>query len=448
MNRNKQISLWKCAVGMAAVPVLVWAYPFGPPPRSTGAPGDQTCAQAGCHLGTAVNSSNGKVEFSFDGGNTYTPGERKRVTLTITDTGGGRNVFGFQASSRLASNTQSGQAGSFIPGSAQFVQCEDGRDRPANGCPASVALEFIQHNSASTSNTFTFEWTAPSTNVGDVKFYAAGNAANGDGRNTGDRIYTTSATLTPAAATGQRPTITQNGIVDNFNGTPGVASHSWTLLFGSNLSPNTAIKTWDGDSAFSRNELPTELDGTKVLVNGIAAPLAYILPGQLAFLGPADTTVGDVQIRVTTRGGESEPITVRKAAIQPSWVVVGPQDDRLYLVGVTLQREIAGKQGVGGVNRGFRPGEILQLFGSGFGPTNPAVGTNVASFTAAQVTTPLTLRFGDTPVEILENRGFLISPGLYQYNIRVPDLPNGEYAVNAEIGSVRSSSRVFVSIQR
>jgi hypothetical protein len=42
-------------------------------------------------------------------------------------------------------------------------------------------------------NTWTFTWTAPSTRVGKIGFYAAGNAANSDGGTSGDYIYTYSA---------------------------------------------------------------------------------------------------------------------------------------------------------------------------------------------------------------------------------------------------------------
>ena len=43
--------------------------------------------------------------------------------------------------------------------------------------------------------TWMFKWIAPSTNVGPVSFYAAGNGANGNNETTGDFIYTTSATV-------------------------------------------------------------------------------------------------------------------------------------------------------------------------------------------------------------------------------------------------------------
>ena len=54
-----------------AIPVVLFAYPFGPPPRHTGAPGDGTCIQSGCHNGTVVNNSSA-LTLTFPGGLQYT----------------------------------------------------------------------------------------------------------------------------------------------------------------------------------------------------------------------------------------------------------------------------------------------------------------------------------------------------------------------------------------
>src|SRR5206468_367243 len=44
---------------------------------------------------------------------------------------------------------------------------------------------------------WTFNWTAPSMDVGEVIFYVAGNQANNDGTFDGDQIYTTTASSDP-----------------------------------------------------------------------------------------------------------------------------------------------------------------------------------------------------------------------------------------------------------
>jgi hypothetical protein len=48
------------------------------------------------------------------------------------------------------------------------------------------------------SGTYQFIWMPPSTNVGNVVIYVAGNAAIGDLTLNGDHIYTQTYTLTPA----------------------------------------------------------------------------------------------------------------------------------------------------------------------------------------------------------------------------------------------------------
>ena len=64
---------------------------------------------------------------------------------------------------------------------------------------SSFGREYIKHTLPGTAagqpegHAWSFEWTAPPDDVGPVTFYAAGNAANNNGNNSGDYIYTTSA---------------------------------------------------------------------------------------------------------------------------------------------------------------------------------------------------------------------------------------------------------------
>src|ERR1700683_4880553 len=104
------------AVVMAALPVLLWAYEFGPDPGYAGVPGENggaTCATSGCHLGTANNPANkGSVTVSFPNGAVYTPGVPQTLTVTIADAA--QSAAGFELTARLAS-APSTMAGSFAP---------------------------------------------------------------------------------------------------------------------------------------------------------------------------------------------------------------------------------------------------------------------------------------------------------------------------------------------
>ncbi len=56
MERTRKLSIAKAAVVLGAIPILLWAYEFGPNPGYVGVPGENggaNCATSGCHTGTA-----------------------------------------------------------------------------------------------------------------------------------------------------------------------------------------------------------------------------------------------------------------------------------------------------------------------------------------------------------------------------------------------------------
>jgi len=57
-----------------------------------------------------------------------------------------------------------------------------------------------------------FNWTAPSVSDGDVFFYGAFNAANGDGSNSGDKIYAPNSGLL-ATSKGAAPSLTSSHLL-------------------------------------------------------------------------------------------------------------------------------------------------------------------------------------------------------------------------------------------
>jgi hypothetical protein len=186
---------------LAVLPLLLWAYDSGPDPNSDGGPGGPAaaCAQSGCHAGTAVNAGGGKIELQFPNGLTYTPGQKQRIRIVITDA---TPTYGYQLSARLSSNETRGQAGTFTTaGTNQLILCQDGRARAASGtCSVSNPLEFFEHSRPATSNTIEVDWTPPTNDAGNIRFYVAGVAANNNGQNTGDRVYTANYTLTHTIA--------------------------------------------------------------------------------------------------------------------------------------------------------------------------------------------------------------------------------------------------------
>jgi uncharacterized protein (TIGR03437 family) len=353
--------------------------------------------------------------------------------------GGGRGAYGFQAVAKLANNEQ---AGTMHAGTGVIVLCEN--DRPAP-CQTPSQLQYITHMSPRGTGTFEFEWTPPATAAGEIRIFVAGNAANGNGNETGDRIYTASITLTPAMTQPNRPSISSGGVADAFNFQAGVAENSWVSLFGANLSSET--RNWDGSPELAQQQLPTALAGVSVTINGRSAPVYSVSPGQVNVLTPVGVGTGNVQVMLRNANGEATA-TAMSLNLLPGLYAPFAQSNRLFVTAVeNMSGAILGKMGVDPrATRAFRPGDVVQFYANGLGQTNPPVGENqFISSPRPLVNTP-SIRINDVPVEILGSA--LVGSGLFQVNGRIPDVPNGDHPIVIEIGGARSASNVSISIQR
>src|SRR5216117_467711 len=148
--------------------VTAYASVSGPEPGYTNAPGDLgNCTS--CHDHHLVNEGPGSVRLNglpaF-----YQPGEA--YTFTVTTAQAGRVRFGFQLTAIDSTGNRGGSLAS-VDGSTQVI--------PQTGLGG---RQYIEHTSLGTlatgagSRTWQIRWTAPATDIGTVRFYAAGNATN------------------------------------------------------------------------------------------------------------------------------------------------------------------------------------------------------------------------------------------------------------------------------
>jgi uncharacterized protein (TIGR03437 family) len=450
MKRTRRIYWAKCAAICSVAPILIYAYAEGPDPGYAGVPGEMGDCTA-CHVGT-VNSGKGGVSVSFPNGLQYTPGVTQHLTVTVQDPDQQR--WGFELTARLASDSSS-QAGSFTPGADGFTQtkCSSSSALPmAVSCSQSAPLQYIEHTFAGTrlgtpnSASFTFDWTPPASNGGNIAIYVAGNAANGDQNFTGDQIYTKSYTLTPSATGGgNKPTITsvQNGA--GYQTT--IAAGAWFIIQGNNLASTT--KTWS--NAVVDGKLPTELPGstTTVTVNGKPAYLYYISPKQINAVAPADSSTGSVQAVVTQNGVASDAATTLLQPFSPAFFTwpgnyaVATYPNFTYAV---KSGEFPGKNTIP-----VKPGDTIILWGTGFGPTSPPEpdGQYVPFDNRIYniIIKPQIVVGGMTATYL----GGALTPGnagLYQLAIKVPDLSDGDWPIAAEIGGVSSPAGVLLTVKR
>ena len=212
---------------------------------------------------------------------------------------------------------------------------------------------------------FDFDRTPPSTDAGNVRLYAAGNAVNGNGANTGAHIYTTSVELKPASST-PKPTITStNGVVNAASFLAGIMQNTWVTITGANLAATT--RTWTTDELAS-GKLPTSLDGLSDTINGKAAYVEYVSPTQLNVVAPADDSVGPVNVVVTVNGQSSDPVTATLQSFSPAFFAY----DGKYFAATHANNSLLGKEGLFScapdLTSPAKPGETIVLYGTRSGP--------------------------------------------------------------------------------
>ncbi len=159
----------------------------GANPGNTGAPGESTCASSGCHDDNSLNGGPGNLTIkpTFDGDNITTYDTNTTITLKLALKDQQMNAAGFEMIALRVDNNNS--VGNFKP---QSDQQKTGFNN-----------NYLTHTKAFTSfdgntKTWTIKWESPDKIVGDIRFYAAGNAANNNNTSSGDYIYSTDTTLT------------------------------------------------------------------------------------------------------------------------------------------------------------------------------------------------------------------------------------------------------------
>ena len=257
----------------------------------------------------------------------------------------------------------------------------------------------------------------------------------------GNRVYKVSglsAGTTPLGA----PAISANGVVNGASFQPGVAANSWVTIQGTNLAPQTD----DWSHSIVNGALPTSLDGVFVTMGGKPAYVYFISPGQLNVLAP-DVPPGSISVTVTTAAGASTAFSTTANAYGPAFFL-WPSNQ---LVATRQDYSYAAKAGTfaGATTVAAKPGDVLILWGTGFGPTMPAapVGVSVPASGGFSTASAPTVTINNTPAVVY---GAALAPGsagLYQIAIQVPTtLADGDWPIQATIGSVASPAGNILSV--
>jgi len=239
-----------------------------------------------------------------------------------------------------------------------------------------------------------------------------------------------------------RPTlVSMAGVTHGATLRAGAASGSWVTLYGAGLAP--ATRTWT-EAEFVNGKLPEALDGVSVRINNQPAPVYYISPTQINVLAPEAAADGPAQVTVTSANLTSDPVSVELRRFSPGFFQFPGENAAAVRADGAYIAPAGSIEGLTTV--AARPGDNILFFGTGFGPTNPA--TDPAQLVMSPAPTANAVRIQIHTQQATVAFAGLVSPGLYQFNVTVPDLPDGDYPVTAEVNGVRTSKFVKLRIER
>ncbi len=444
---------------MGVTPLALYGNSTGPPIMRTGAQvdGGQTCAVCHTSFAPANSDPRGKVTILAD---PYTPGVKQTIKVRVEHPEAMR--WGFQLTARLAS-VETKQAGTFDPRDIYRVRCApNGAGGPCNG-----ALEFISHNRLAPAGDSTFlgtpggythevSWIPPAADVGNIVFYAAGNAANGNGNNQGDRIYTTSLRIGVACAITGRPAISANGVVNAGSFRPGMSVNSMISIFGTGLAAPGTIRA-AGAADFDGGNFPKQLACVSVQVAGRDAPVTFVSANQINAQAPTVVLSAPVNVEVIFNKGQPGEVRTALSGVQmqnasPAFFTFNGRS----IAALHTNFDIVGDPAVIRADRPVRPakpGDVVSLFGTGFGLTDPVFQTGEIAFGLPRLQAPVSVTIGSLTLRDQDVMYAGLSPGsitgLYQLNVRIPDsAADGDIPVVVRVGGLQTQDGATIAIKR
>ena len=238
------------------------------------------------------------------------------------------------------------------------------------------------------------------------------------------------------------PVAMPGGVVNNgtFASNQPLALGDITAVFGDQF-------TYGDPASASNLPLGTTLGNTQVLVNGTAAPVYYVSPGQINFQIPFEAATGDGTIQVVRSGTPSNTIYVNIASAAPSFLLLSGG----YVIMTTPAGALTGIS-----SAPAHANDVVVIYTIGLGPTSPAVTSGTASPSSPPATvTETQVCFGEhaavTKPPVCSTAQFSgLTPGfvgLYQINVQIPTgLPTGNVPIYFTVAG-QASDQEMIALQ-
>ncbi len=269
--------------------------------------------------------------------------------------------------------------------------------------------------------------------------------------------------LTPWAGNiPESPRISAGGVV-LASGTPivnGISPNAIFSAFGSGFATPGASPVNLEFNASGR--IADVLADTCLEIGGKRAPLFLLSPNQINAQAPHDLMPGRTAVRVIRGCSGStdtlqrigEETTARVAAVTPAFFnfVNNPDGSNPLAAHHGGGPALVGPPELGAAFTPAAPGETVTLYGTGFGPTDPAIQAGRISRGPTGLAYRVSFTVGGVAVAAQDVLYAGASPGfagVYQFALRLPaNLPDGDAPVTANVLGVFTPPGPFLTIQR
>jgi uncharacterized protein (TIGR03437 family) len=349
------------------------------------------------------------------------------TSATVLPSDPATGLFRYVSISPLKLNTSDTYAIVGVSGSNYYTVGVQASAAPANSAITYVSTAYYSPGGADTQTRILVE--PDYFSVGDI----FGNAAPPDTLNDfGPNFQFTAASALPAIT----------AVSNSASGQDGVSAGTYISIYGTNFAAAGFSDTWS--NSIVGGELPTKLDGVSVDIGGSLAYMVALTPGQINVLAP-NLGTGPMQVNVTTAAGASAPFTATAQAVQPAFFPWGNA-----AVATHLDYSDAVKNGALSIPTvPAHPGEVIVLWGTGFGPTTPAVPSGQVVSGGPYVVNGVTVTVGGIAAQVYGVALTSGMAGLYQVAIQVPaSLADGDYPVIADVSGQRSPSTVILTVKQ
>jgi uncharacterized protein (TIGR03437 family) len=230
-------------------------------------------------------------------------------------------------------------------------------------------------------------------------------------------------------------------VANAFGGSQTLAPNTWVQVKGVNLAPAGDSRIWAG-ADFLNNQLPTQLDGVSVTVNGKPAFVYYISPTQVNILTPPDSISGTIAVQLTTGGVKSNVVNSSAEPLSLSFFTF----DATHVTATHADGSLVGPATLyPGLSTPAKPGETIIVYGNGFGTTTVPIVSGGLSQSGA-LTGTLAVGIGGYVASV--PFAGLVGPGEFQFNIVVPSsAPDGDLGISASYNGAFTPTSATLAVQ-